>query len=80
MRKYFLWWVVRPSEQYGGHWYGPRYLSDYEAFQEQLAIYKGTSDVSEIHRWFWTPPMPTWEYDTRPSAELIKSSVQFSWL
>lgn len=80
MKKWFYWFIERPGAPDGGQWYGPRYLTDYEAFQEQLAIHTGTSGISSIYRWFWVPPMPTWEYDTRPNSELISSSVKFSWL
>jgi hypothetical protein len=77
MKKWFYFWVARSS---GGQWFGPEYLTDREAFQLQLKIRTNTSDVEGIYRWFWMPPMTTWEYDTRPNSELISSDVRFSWL
>ena len=60
--------------------YGPHYLTDYEAFREQLAVRTGAANVSGLYRWFWMPPMPTWQYDERQDFELISSDVRFSWL
>lgn len=73
--KWFLWWVVKYG---GGQWYGPRNLTDYQAFQEQLAIYQGTDYVEKLYRLVWDGTQ--WNYDTRPDSELVSQSVKFSWI
>jgi len=78
VKRYFIWWVARPSEPNGGQWYGWRYLTDYEAFQEQLAIQTSTPDVSRLYRWIWDGS--EWQYDTRPDGDLVTSGVHFAWL
>ena len=78
MKRYFLWWVARPHDPNGGQWYGWKYLTDYEAFQEQLSIRTNTEDVSGLYRWIWDGSQ--WQYDARPDSALIAGSVQFAWL
>lgn len=76
MKKWFIWWIERLG---GGQWYGPRYLTDHEAFNEQLAIETGTPGVQQLYRWMWDGSTPTWQYDTRSNGELLASDVRFAW-
>jgi len=80
MKRYFLWWIERPGEPQGGQWYGPRYLTDLEAFNEQLSIQTNTYNVHKLFRWFWDGSSPTWTYDERSDGELATSGVRFAWL
>jgi len=80
VKKWFVWWVARPGETNGGEWYGPRYLTDAEAFQEQLDVQTHTSGVSRLYRWFWDGTGSEWQYDARPDSELVASGVRFAWL
>ncbi len=80
MKKWFYWFAERPGYVNGGEWYGPLYLTDSEAFNEQLSILTNTSNVHRLYRWFWDGSSPTWEYDTRPDSALVSSDVKFTWL
>ena len=76
MKRYFIWWVARAYEPNGGQWYGPRYLTGTEAFQEQLSIQTNNANVTGLYRWVWSGE---WQYDTRSSGELLQSDARFAW-
>ncbi len=79
MNRWFYWWAERPGYLDGGQWFGPRYLTDLEAFNEQLSILTNTPGVRRLHRWFWDGTSPTWTYDERPDSALISSGTKFVW-
>lgn len=69
--KWFLWWVQRDT-RLGlgpGQWYGPRALTDYGAWSEELDIERATRGVLRLYRWVWTGA--EWQYDTRPRLALL---------
>jgi hypothetical protein len=73
MKQWFLWWAQRGA---GGQWYGPRLLTDREAWDEEFAVHRGTPGPVQLYRLVWTGT--EWRYDTRTAAQLLVPDSRFA--
>jgi hypothetical protein len=79
MKNWFIWWIARKTYFNGkwsdsGTWYGMKYLTDREVWQEEFDIGRSNLDAT-LYRFRWNGE--EWIWDKRTNVELMASGATF---
>ena len=75
MRRWYFWQWWPMHERGNFRVWGPKYLSDREAWNEQLAIFQNYPPApGNFYRWYYDPSRDMWRQDTRSDTLLLSQA------